>query len=89
MKEYRFTPTGTVLKVELPGLEYGEYAIASYQDLKNHGDISTNLIGIPTDPIAFSNNYRPTIHAPKFADCKFVYDEANHLITMNMIRLAK
>jgi uncharacterized protein (DUF2141 family) len=84
MKEYKFTPTDTKLTIHLDDIPYGEYALASFQDLKNKGSISTNFMGIPTDPIGFSNNFRPKIKAPKFDDCKFTYDEK-----MNMFKMLK
>jgi len=89
LKEYKFIPNGNRLLVQLTDLDYGEYAIATFQDLHHKGDISTNLIGVPTDPFAFSNNYRPLIKAPSFNDCKFVYNESNNQVNMSMIRMAK
>jgi uncharacterized protein (DUF2141 family) len=86
LKEYKFKPHGLKLIAKIPDLKFGTYALATYQDVKNTGKISKNLIGIPTDPYAFSNNYKPVVKAPGFTDCKFEYDAKNHSVTMNMIK---
>ncbi len=86
MKIFRFTPESKTLTADLKGVEYGEYAIATYQDMDADGKISTNIIGVPTDPYGFSNNYRPKIKAPSFKDCSFDYDEDNNTVSIKMIR---
>lgn len=85
-KKYRFNPSGTKLTVELKDLEYGQYAIATYQDLDADGQIGKNLVGIPTDPYGFSNNYKPKIKAPAFKDCEFAYNDASAPVNISMIR---
>lgn len=37
----------------------GEYALLVYFDENNNGRIDKNFIGIPNEPLGFSNNYRP------------------------------
>ena len=86
LKEYRFTPHGKNLTAKITNLEFGQYAIAIYQDVNSNGKIDKNLIGIPTEPYAFSNNFKPTVRAPKFDNCKFEYATDNCSITMNMIK---
>ena len=49
----------------------GEWAVALTQDTNNNDKLDKNLLGIPTEPYAFSNNVRPRFAAPKFAECKF------------------
>lgn len=86
LKEYTFTPTGTTLTAEITDLSYGEFAMAIYQDENSNGKIDKNMIGVPTEGYAFSNNYKPRVKAPSFSDCKFVYDSSTNTVTMNMIR---
>ncbi len=86
MKEYKFKPHGNVLTVQIPNLKFGTYAIASYQDVNSSGKIDKNFIGIPTEGYAFSNNFKPTIAAPDFDDCSFVYNSKNCSVTMKMIQ---
>jgi uncharacterized protein (DUF2141 family) len=74
--------TDTVIWTDIPA---NEYAIAIFQDLNGNGKIDTNLIGYPTEPFAFSNNFKPRFSAPKFNDCKFVYDGGILTINIKMI----
>jgi uncharacterized protein (DUF2141 family) len=86
LKVFRFTPKGPTLTATLPGITYGEYAIATYQDMDGDGKIGKNMIGIPTDPYGFSKNYRPTVKAPNFKDCSFKYDESMNTVSIKMIK---
>ena len=56
------------VRVALPA---GEWAVALMQDTNNNGEVDRNVLGIPNEPYAFSNNVRPRFSAPKFEDCKF------------------
>lgn len=49
----------------------GEWAVAVSQDLNNNDKLDKNLLGIPTEPFAFSNNVKPRLAAPSFQQCKF------------------
>jgi uncharacterized protein (DUF2141 family) len=49
----------------------GEWAVALTQDTNDNGKLDKNMLGIPTEPYAFSNNVRPRLAAPKFEECKF------------------
>ncbi len=85
-KRYVFTPAGDILTAHITDLPYGEYAFALFQDLKRKGKIARNLLGLPTDPYGFSNNFRPTIKAPKFNDCCFTYSETVHTLHISLIK---
>ncbi|AHJ99369.1 DUF2141 domain-containing protein [Hymenobacter swuensis] len=56
------------LPVELPP---GDWAVAITQDVNNNDKLDKNMMGIPTEPFAFSNNVRPRFSPPAFDDCKF------------------
>lgn len=43
-------------------------ALAAYQDLNGDGRLNRNIIGLPTEPYAFSNNAPARFGAPSFAD---------------------
>ncbi|MDJ0367634.1 DUF2141 domain-containing protein [Hymenobacter sp. H14-R3] len=49
----------------------GEWAVALTQDTNNNDKLDKNLLGIPTEPYAFSNNVRPHLSPPSFEECKF------------------
>lgn len=57
--------------VAVKDLEKGTYAISMYHDVNSNGECDRNFIGIPKEPYAFSNNYRPKFSAPNFTDCQF------------------
>ena len=83
-KKYKFKPNGKDFIVKINNFNYGTYALALYQDLNRNGRIDKDIFGIPTEPYAFSNNYRPVIEAPKFRDCKFDYSSKNNNMTISM-----
>ncbi len=85
LKEYKFRPSGKQLRAEIVDLKFGAYALAIYQDANNNGKIDKNMIGIPTEGYAFSNNYKPVVKAPNFDNCKFEYNAVSNTITMNLI----
>jgi uncharacterized protein (DUF2141 family) len=86
LKEYKFTPHGNKLIAKISDLHFGVYALAIYQDVNNNGKIDKNLIGIPTEGYAFSNNFKPKVKAPSFDNCKFEYDANDNTLTMNLIQ---
>jgi len=86
MRVYKFTPDSISFKAQITDLPFGDYALAIYQDVNSNGKIDKNVIGIPTEPYAFSNNYRPTIKAPGFKNCQFEYSANVNMVTMKMIK---
>lgn len=57
--------------VVIKDLPKGTYAISMYHDKNSNGECDRNFLGIPKEPYAFSNNFRPKFSAPTFEDCKF------------------
>ena len=49
----------------------GTYAIAVSQDLNGNRKVDTNFLGIPKEPWGVSNNIRPRLRAPSFAEAAF------------------
>ena len=86
LKEYKFTPNGKQLVAQIKDLNFGTYALAIYQDVNSNGKIDKTIIGIPTEPYAFSNNYRPKVKAPNFDDCKFEYSAKANSVTMALLK---
>ena len=86
LKEYKFKPHGNQLTAQITNLKFGTYAIAIYQDENSDGKIDKNFIGIPTERYAFSNNYKPTVKAPSFDDCKFEYTAKSNTVNMAMLK---
>lgn len=69
---------------EFTNLPAGDYAIATFHDENNDKECNTNLIGVPTEAFAFSNDFRPFLSAPDFSDCSFKVDK-NMEISIEMV----
>jgi len=52
-------------------LPAGDYAVSAAHDLNGNGQTDRNFVGLPTEPWAVSNNVRPTLRAPRFAEAAF------------------
>jgi uncharacterized protein (DUF2141 family) len=60
----------------------GEWAVALTQDTNDNGKLDKNMLGIPTEPYAFSNNVRPRLAAPKFEECKFTVSGPGKVVSI-------
>lgn len=69
--------TTTVVIDSLPA---GTYAIALYQDQNNNGIMDKNWIGIPTEPLGFSNAQLRPFGPPRFKACAFSIKEGENKI---------
>jgi uncharacterized protein (DUF2141 family) len=61
---------GQLVRTELQ-LPLGEYALSVFYDKDNDGELDTNFIGLPKEPIALSNNAVAKFGPPKYADAVF------------------
>lgn len=61
---------GELVLTELQ-LPPGDYALSVFYDSNNNGELDTNFIGIPREPVALSNNARPKFGPPKYKDAVF------------------
>ena len=61
--------TGLAL-VNLRGLKPGQYSFAAYLDENGDGKLNRSAIGIPKEPIAFSNGFVPKLRKPAFEETK-------------------
>ncbi|GAB3547420.1 DUF2141 domain-containing protein [Spirosoma fluminis] len=65
-------------------VEPGDYAVAVYHDENGNGKMDKRVFGIPKEPYGFSNNFRPTMSAPKFGDCKFTVGDDGKAISIKL-----
>jgi len=65
---------GELVSAELQ-LPPGEYALSIFYDSNDNGELDTNFIGIPKEPVALSNNARPRFGPPKYKDAVFTLGE--------------
>lgn len=70
-------------RISLPvELANGEWAVAITQDVNNNDKLDKNMMGIPTEPFAFSNNVRPRFAPPAFDDCKFTVSGPGKVVSI-------
>ena len=67
--------TGSFMRVEIPNLPYGTYAMSIYHDINNNHILDQSGLGIPIEPYALSNNVKVKWRRPSFEECKFVFGE--------------
>ncbi|KAA9339908.1 DUF2141 domain-containing protein [Hymenobacter busanensis] len=82
----RVNPDGQSKLVLPVNLEPGEWAVAITQDVNNNDKLDKNMVGIPTEPYGFSNNFRPRLAAPDFDDCKFTVEGPGKVVTINLVK---
>lgn len=58
--------------VTFENLPVGEYAISTYHDENNNGKLDKNMMGIPSESYAASNNAKGFMGPPSYKDAKFV-----------------
>ena len=85
IREYHFKPKNGKLVAHISDIQYGEFALAIYQDVNSNGKIDKNMVGVPTEPYAFSNNIKPVMKAPSFKDCKFEYNKKSNTINISLL----
>ena len=71
-------------KVIIKNLPKGTYAISLYHDKNSNGKCDRNFFGIPKEPYAFSNNFRPKLSAPTFKDCEFTLT-SDHTLKIDLL----
>lgn len=69
---------------EFTNLKPGNYAICIYHDENSNKTCDKNIIGIPVEGYAFSNNIKPKLSAPSFKDCAVMLNE-NKIFTVKMV----
>jgi len=71
-------------KIMFKDLPEGEYAFAVYHDANGNGQMDKNMIGIPTEDYAFSNNAMGKMGPPKFDDAKFAVPAAGTTVRVSL-----
>ncbi len=80
-------PNGkSTVEIILPNLEPGTYAFAIYQDTNGNGKLDTGFMGIPKEPYALSNNFKPMFSGPTFEKCSFKFSGKTTNIQIEIIR---
>lgn len=77
--------TNDKCEFQFESIPFGSYAVAIYQDVNGNGKLDKGMFGIPSEPFAFSNNFRPKFGGPSFDKCKFDFKENNQLLNIEMV----
>lgn len=77
--------TTNTCSFQFKDLAYGDYAIAIYQDVNGNGKLDTGTFGIPSEPFAFSNNFRPKWGGPSYEKCKFDFVKDKQVVEIAII----
>ncbi len=72
--------------IEFTDIPFGEYSIALFQDINGDEIINKNFFGYPKEPFGFSKNFIPKLTAPKYEDCKIIFDENHRGFTINLLK---
>lgn len=70
-------------KAIFAGIDKGEYAVSIYHDENNNGMLDRNVMGIPTEGYASSNDAKGFMGPPAYSDAKFTV-QANASIKMTI-----
>ena len=68
----------------LADLPAGQYAIKAFHDLNGDAKLNTNLFGIPTEPVGFSNDAPVHMHAPSWKETVFVVHAGENAISIHI-----
>jgi uncharacterized protein (DUF2141 family) len=68
----------------LADLPPGQYAIKAFHDLNGDAKLNTNLFGIPTEPVGFSNDAPVHMHAPSWKETVFVVHAGDNAISIHI-----
>lgn len=60
-----------LVTLRFEGLESGEYGIKAFHDINGNGVLDTNVLGMPTEPFAFSNNAPANFGPATWEDAAF------------------
>ncbi|GGD16991.1 DUF2141 domain-containing protein [Aquisalinus flavus] len=76
--------TASPVIIMVDGLEPGLYAVKAFHDLNGNGEMDTNVMGIPSEPFAFSNNAAGNFGPPDFAAAAFDVTPGTTIHMMNI-----
>ena len=76
--------TETEIEVIFENIPYRKYAVSIFHDLNENGDLDSNMIRIPKEPVGFSNDYFPKFGPPKFKNAAFDLDQKEMRMIVNL-----
>ncbi len=79
-----FKPDSNSLDIEIKVPKDGYYALMVFHDINDNGKLDKNFFGIPKEPIAMSNNFKPKFKSPTFQDVKVFVDKKNFKFNLKL-----
>ena len=79
----KVTEFGDEASYTFQGIPLGSYALTFFQDEDGNGELNTNFIGIPKEPVGASNMTR--FGKPSYNKCVFVLEEENVKMELKFI----
>ena len=77
-------PGPVVVTIEVPP---GTYAAQAYQDEDGNTVLTQNMLGLPVEPLGFSNNVTIRLSAPRYRDAAFQVGAMGGRIEIRIKRL--
>jgi len=74
---------GTV-RVVIANLPAGDYALSTFQDENDNGQLDSNLVGMPIEPYGFGNDAVGRFGPPSFEQSRVHLPEAGSTVTINL-----
>lgn len=68
------------ISFSLESLPYGRYALALFHDINGNGELDRNLIGIPSEPYAFSQKPKSKWRLPRFREIAFDFGKDKQIL---------
>lgn len=72
------------MKVHVPNLMLGTYAIAVFHDENDNGELDRNLLGIPSEPFSFVRKPKSKWRLPKFDEVALQFQQPNQVIQVSL-----
>jgi uncharacterized protein (DUF2141 family) len=73
-----------MVEVKVADLPAGDYAFAVYHDANANGKMDRNMVGMPTEDYAFSNNAFGKRGAPRFEDARIALPADGAVTAVNL-----
>lgn len=74
----------STIKITIPGLKAGDYAITLLDDANGNEEMDTGMFGIPKEGFGFSNDIKPGRKPPPFEKCTFRVRKGANRLTIHM-----
>lgn len=72
-------------RCEFPGVPPGSYAVAVFHDENANGKFDTKFYGMPKEGYGASNNPKPRVGPPRYADSRFEHGSSDTQLRVKLI----